>query len=462
MIVLIAQFLLIFEATAGQIHDAARDGDVSAVERLLLSGTDVNEEEDRSGRTPLHEAARRRHLAVAILLLDEGAKVDAMDNLEKTPLWLAAWEGQTAVAELLIARGADINIADSSGRTPLHGATAMRQPNMVELLIRNGADLNARNDDGNTALLYGFHGNPNRVEEYSPIAELLISAGADIDSKGRGGSTALHYAASWGFYRVTELLIEKGADLDARDSTGRTPLQEAASGGRFETAELLITAGADIHTRNDLGFTLLHFAAQGGDIRLVTLLLEKGADVNAAAKDGRTPLNLAFQWQHLDIVNLLRERGAEKSRLCTTVADIKEMNRGGIRRLFTLRGIDAKVFLALDPRLLNSPKAFELLMEQDVDEIIAWRLAQRRILGAAVPFSGGCVVDGYGEPDMIDKIKLMEDILRLIKRHGPNDKRVRSRMEGLWEYEAPLPQNDLEAQVGALLDRVRFLLAAES
>ena len=428
IIVLIAQLLLMVEATAGQIHDVAQDGDAAAVEHLLRSGIDVSEKEERSGRMPLHLAARYGHLTVAKLLLDEGANVDAMDKLEKTPLWEAAWEGQTAVAKLLIERGAGVNNSDSSGRTPLHGAAAKRRFDMVELLIRNGADLNARNDDGNTPLLYGFHGDPKQVEAYSAIAELLISAGADIDSKGRGGSTALHYAATWGFYRVTRLLIEKGADLDARDGVGRTPL---------------------------------HSAAQGGDIRLVRLLLEKGADVNAAAKDGRSPLNLAFQSQHRDIVNLLRERGAEKSRFCTTVADIKKMNRGGIRRLFTLRGIDAKIFLALDPRLLNYPEALELLLEQDVDEIIAWRLKQLQTLGAAIPFSEGCAVDGYGEPDMIDKIKLMEDILRLIKRHGPNDKRVRLRIEGLWEYEAPLPQSDLEAQIDALLDRVRSLLAAE-
>ena len=149
-------------------------------------------------------------------------------------------------------------------------------------------------------------------------------------------------------------------------------------------------------------------------------------------------------------------------RLCTTVADIKEMNRGGIRHLFTLRGIDAKIFLALDPRLLKYPELLEFLMEQDVDEIVAWRLVQRYSLGAAVPFSGGCAVDGYGEPDMIDKIKLMKDVVTLIKRHGPDDKRVRSRMEGLWEYEPPLRQNELEAEVDAVLARVRALLPAET
>ena len=149
-------------------------------------------------------------------------------------------------------------------------------------------------------------------------------------------------------------------------------------------------------------------------------------------------------------------------RPCTTVADLEEMNRGGIRHLFTLRGIDAKIFLALDPRLLKYPELLELLMEQDVDEIVAWKLVQRYSLGAAVPFSGGCAVDGYGEPDMIDKIKLMKDVVKLIKRHGPDDRRVRSRMDGLWGYEPPLRQNELGAEVDAVLARVRSLVAAET
>ena len=149
-------------------------------------------------------------------------------------------------------------------------------------------------------------------------------------------------------------------------------------------------------------------------------------------------------------------------RLCTTVADIKEMNRGVARRLFTLREIDAKLFLALDPRLLKYPELLEPLMEQDVDEIVVWRLVKTYGLGAAVPFSGGCAVDGYGEPDMIDKIKLMKDVVKLIKRHGPDDKRVRSRLEDLWEYEPPLRQSELEAEVDSVLARVRSLLAAET
>ena len=149
-------------------------------------------------------------------------------------------------------------------------------------------------------------------------------------------------------------------------------------------------------------------------------------------------------------------------RLCTTVADIKEMNRGVARRQFTLRGIDAKIFLALDPRLLKYPELLEPLMDQDVDEIVVWRLVKTHGLGAAVPFSGGCAVDGYGEPDMIDKIKLMKDVVKLIKRHGPDDKRVRSRTEGLWEYEPPLRESELEAEVDAVLARVRSLLAEET
>ena len=149
-------------------------------------------------------------------------------------------------------------------------------------------------------------------------------------------------------------------------------------------------------------------------------------------------------------------------RLCTTVADIEKTNRGVARRVFTLRGIDAKIFLALDPRLLKYPELLEPLMEQDIDEIVVWRLVNTYGLGAAVPFSGGCAVDGYGEPDMIDKIKLMKDVVKLIKRHGPDDKRVRSRMEGLWEYEPPLRESELEAEVDAVLARVRSLLAAET
>jgi ankyrin repeat protein len=55
-----------------------------------------------------------------------------------------------AVARLLLDRGADINARQAGGFTPLHGAAANGDRTMSELLVDRGADPSARNDEGRT------------------------------------------------------------------------------------------------------------------------------------------------------------------------------------------------------------------------------------------------------------------------------------------------------------------------
>jgi len=447
---------------AAPIHDAARDGDIDELIRLLDSGASVDDGTSSSGigsRTPLYIAVERGHLAAVELLLDRGANPNVrLSGSGFTPLWESVGlGGQPEIVSALIEHGADVNASDRiANRSPLHWAARYSTPEVVDLLIRHGADLNALNDSGETPLMAALQGALPKMDGNSPAAELLIESGADISIRNAvRGHTALHTAAGWGFLRVTELLIAKGAELDVRDENGFTPLHDAASLGHLETAKMLIDAGADIHARSEFGFTPLHRAAQGGNPDLVGLLIGLGADVNAESTDGRTPISFALQFGHADVVALLREQGGTLPDTCTRAADIEAMNQGGIRRMFSLEGIDAEVFLALDPRLLSYPDVLDLLLEQEVDQIVVWRISAIG-LAAAVPFANGCAVPGYGEPDLIEKIDLMAEIARLIDRRGLDDSRVRRRIQALWEHEPS--SDDVDSQTDALIAKVRSLI----
>jgi len=153
---------------------------------------------------------------------------------------------------------------------------------------------------------------------------------------------------------------------------------------------------------------------------------------------------------------------AEPEAACHTLKDVEAMNKGGVSRLFELQGMEAKIFLALDPRLLMYEELFHSLMLQDIDAIVAWKLKRPSGLAAAVPFAGGCAAHGYGEPDWREKIDLMRDVVILIRKRGLDDQRVLDKMTKLvaFEQSAAAP-GELKKQVEQIIERVRSLYESD-
>ena len=98
-----------------------------------------------------------RNAASAQLLLDHGARVNMVDDMDSTPLMhltsslqsnFADFSQMTEqdtveIARLLIAHGANVKFADKNGNTALLDAAFACLPDLTALLIENGADVNA-------------------------------------------------------------------------------------------------------------------------------------------------------------------------------------------------------------------------------------------------------------------------------------------------------------------------------
>lgn len=97
-------------------------------------------------------------------MLTYGANVDATDRYSFPPLRRTVDQGHLALAELLIRNGADVTTRDSSGVTLLHVLARTDNIMIAELLIAEGTDVNAMDSFGFTPLDYGQGGEVTMIE----------------------------------------------------------------------------------------------------------------------------------------------------------------------------------------------------------------------------------------------------------------------------------------------------------
>lgn len=153
---------------------AVKSGDLDEVERLVASGTDVNERVPTIGSldddyTPLGIAAREGHVEIVRALLEAGADPRRVIGLMKgTPVHEAAFFGRTDVisifAQMSEQGGRTLIELDAqgpyNGLTPLHDAVWHGHMEAAKALVEAGAPLDIRTHAGLTprqlALLYGY------------------------------------------------------------------------------------------------------------------------------------------------------------------------------------------------------------------------------------------------------------------------------------------------------------------
>lgn len=103
---------------------AVIEGQAGAAGVLLDMGADPNITVAMTNHTPLHYAAREEIPGMAGLLLQHGAKIEAVDAYGWTPLHMAADRGAYETLKELISAGANALARDRDGDTPRDKALA--------------------------------------------------------------------------------------------------------------------------------------------------------------------------------------------------------------------------------------------------------------------------------------------------------------------------------------------------
>jgi hypothetical protein len=157
------------------LYEAAEQGDLQEVTKILNAGANVNAIIEGDG-TPLIGAARKGNVHVVSLLLTRGADPNLASPGDGNPLIMAAREGQEEVVWHLLDRGAKIDEIVPEDENPLIQASARGHLTIVKILVSRGANVNARafaesagerpNGEWRTPLSMARKGGHAKVEAY--------------------------------------------------------------------------------------------------------------------------------------------------------------------------------------------------------------------------------------------------------------------------------------------------------
>jgi ankyrin repeat protein len=194
----------------------------------------------------LIEAARAGDVDAVESLIERGAEVDARDRDGETALIAAAYGNHVDVAGALVEAGADVNVKDETQQSAYLIATSEvgDEVALLELMLDNGADVDAKDRFNGTGLI--------RAAERGHVAIVarLLETPIEVDHVNRLNWTALLEAIILGdgaaaHTEVVRLLVAAGADVELADGQGITPLEHARRNGFDEIAAILEGAGDD-------------------------------------------------------------------------------------------------------------------------------------------------------------------------------------------------------------------------
>ncbi|PAA62749.1 hypothetical protein BOX15_Mlig017318g2 [Macrostomum lignano] len=326
---------------------ACHAGTAETVAYLAENNCDVNRI-DRAGNTPALLAAANGQLSVLNVLKSHQANFDVPNSEGKTAILVAAGSKDNALetVKFLLDQGCKINVIDNKGNTVASQATSALNWPLIKLLIEKKVPMDIADNKGNTPLMKAITAQSEDGSLTRKIVIALIGYGCSSTVKNNKGNSALSMAAKMGrvdllthfaasgkpimnINRKGKTILmqvaaknqvdvirylhrdspEENDNKNATDECGRTAVHFAAMKGHPEAIVYLVNnLKCVFDTKDKYGLTLFLLAVREGNEDVVKKLADYGADVNLRNNQGENAVHMATQMRFFDMVKLLERK----------------------------------------------------------------------------------------------------------------------------------------------------------
>ncbi len=288
---------------------------------------------NKSGKSPLHEAAYLKNLSLLKQLIGTSNQWIALEDYPL--LHAAASGGALNVVHYLIESGAHIEACDRSGGNVLHASSLCDNPLLVDFFLEKGivpcqdffgatplhraaaqgnekvfikllsiCDPMAADHQGNTILHYAA-----REGNYRLMPHIILLCPKELAEKvNHKGELPLHWAAEKLPCEFTRQLLSMGISPDAPDAQGQTPAHYAAKTKNsisISNLESLRQSGGSLDLPDVEGLFPVHQAILSGNIVHLMYLLSWTENCNIKDPWGRSLLEFAIHYKKREIKKYL-------------------------------------------------------------------------------------------------------------------------------------------------------------